>query len=765
MTRALLALASCAALLLACTLASPPQAHAANGDSPRVYLVIATGLQWGDITATGTPTMHGLASSGAVGNLNARPRSRDGWEPVTALEGALGLSAGGWVVPDAQALSAFDASESVRQTSTPVLFRRLNGRSMDGHAIAYLGLMPVARLNATIGDKPVPGTLGRAIVEAGGVTVAIGNSDSGDSVTEQKYSRPAAVAAMDADGLVMLGDVSPSILASAPQWPYGVRTDVGAIDRALAACEASAAAHGGPTLIVLDPGDEYRARRYAWQVSDAVKATQRARAVRTIDEVTKLALSRLKQGDTLVVCTQAPSEAVPGLAGFSPLLVAGADLSGYLTSGSTHQPGTVSNPDITAFVLDRLRVDKPLGVIGSTLSASEAPPSAAERTAYLGERNETAASLDSIRGAFTDLYVKLLTGVMLLTGALLVVRARLSVRIRRASEGILKVLGLAAIAFPTAGLGMFVFARTLHSPAEAALWLVLTAMVLLACAMLVWRRFGDVAALAGLLLFTFALFLGDQLVGAPLSVTSLIGYTPLLAVRYYGIGNEAAAFMVGSAIMGIALVLDVARDARWAGVLKRVGIPVAWALTVIATAAPFLGANVGVAIWATGGFGVFWLLVNGRRVTWRWALAGMVAAALAIVVFAAADLFGGGEKTHLARSLTSAEEGGVSELWSIVTRKAQMNARILAQTSWTSILLAVVALMAFAGLRREGDLARVSAANPAFAAAAIGCGVAGALAFFSEDTGVMIPAFISVCVGVAAMWHLLSDVDADKERS
>ena len=64
-------------------------------------------------------------------------------------------------------------------------------------------------------------------------------------------------------------------------------------------------------------------------------------------------------------------------------------------------------------------------------------------------------------------------------------------------------------------------------------------------------------------LLTAAVLIAEQFVGAPLSILSLIGYSPLLGARYYGMGNEAAAIAFGATLVGVALAARrVARFAR-----------------------------------------------------------------------------------------------------------------------------------------------------------------------------------------------------------
>ena len=174
-------------------------------------------------------------------------------------------------------------------------------------------------------------------------------------------------------------------------------------------------------------------------------------------------------------------------------------------------------------------------------------------------------------------------------------------------------------------------------------------------------------------LATVATILVDQWLGGPASFTNFFGYSPLLAARFYGMGNEAAAIVFGAAVVGAALLFDQWPESGGVKLGKRVGLPILGLLVVFTAAAPFFGANIGVAIWGIVGFGLAWVLMNGHHVSWKlvfWLFVGVVAV---IAAFAAVDLFGGGQQTHLGRALVSAEQGGLGELWAIVARKAETN--------------------------------------------------------------------------------------------
>ena len=199
--------ATIAALTAACLVTATTHAVAANSADPpvrQVTLILAPYLTWGDITPTSTPAIWRLAEKGALAGVNARSRVREPGQGATPIEGALAISAGAWALPEWSAQPAYTATEPVAGGTAADAYERIFGASMDPARIAYLGLPMTARANEKGSVDIVLGTLGQAVRDAGGLTAAIGNSDIGFSESDAILQRPAAIAAMDASGLVAL---------------------------------------------------------------------------------------------------------------------------------------------------------------------------------------------------------------------------------------------------------------------------------------------------------------------------------------------------------------------------------------------------------------------------------------------------------------------------------------------------------------------------------------------------------------------------------
>jgi hypothetical protein len=140
---------------------------------------------------------------------------------------------------------------------------------------------------------------------------------------------------------------------------------------------------------------------------------------------------------------------------------------------------------------------------------------------------------------------------------------------------------------------------------------------------------------------------------------------------------------------------------------------------------------------------------------------------VAIVGFSAIDLLGGGQQTHLGRALGSAEQGGLSQLWQIVARKAATNIRVFTSTNWSWILVAVLGFLGFARFRAESEFPKFAADNPGYRAAIVATLVAGAIALLTEDSGIVIPSLIMLYTGTGLAWLMLERLRASnsKERT
>ena len=758
--------ATIAVLTAACL--APASATASDSEPVTVRgvtIVLAPYLSWDDVSPASTPALWRLAEKGALASVNARSRVRDPEGGSTTLEGALALSAGAWARPVWDAPAAFTATETYAGGPASEGYRRAFGQSMAPAEIAYLGLPMTQRANDKALVDIVLGTLGQAVRDAGGLTAAIGNSDLGFAGEDAGLQRPAAIAAGDGAGLVAYGDVSVDLLSANTGAPYGRATDPARFKAAFDRVSALAAAHKGPSLVVLDPGDLARASAFAPQVADDVAERQRTAALRELDDVVALADARRGTDGVLIVASQALFADRAGASqGVGPFVIAGPGYSGYATSSSTHRRGLVTNLDITATALDALGIKPPVQVLGNPIVARRGPASVETRANHLTRTNDAYIAIDGLRSTIAAVILGVTLAVFALVVLVSWLAPRLSVPAVLTWSAALKAGLLVVLAVPAASWLAPALVPAPMSPAVLLAAFIMTTVVLAVVAFVASGSVPLRVPVAGVCLLTAFTLIAEQLLGAPLSIVSLLSYSPLLGARYYGMGNEAAAIAFGATLIGVALLLDEWPHAPASDAVRRWGIGVIGAVFVCVAAAPFLGANVGVAIWGTAGFAVAWLLLSGRPVTGRRIVGIVVLVVLVIALFSAIDVLAGGEQTHLGRALAGARQGGLGTLWTIVARKADANVRVLSYTGLTWILAAVAGLAVFARWRPGSDWPALLADNPHLANAITAAAVGGALAFFSEDSGIVIPSLIALYAGVALAWLMVARLaEAAKE--
>ena len=741
------------------------RAAAPTPEITHVTVVLAPYLTFEDLNAQNTPALLKLIDRGAVGAANVRARVRGVSGLPSPTESALAISAGAWSLPVIGAPSAFVRTETFDGTGTAsAAYRRVFGVGMGNARIGFLGLPVTQAANDMESAGTVLGTLGQAVEDAGGFTAAVGNSDVGHDPSSVRYERPAAVAASDDSGTVHYGNVSAELLVDDPLAPYGRRTDLRRFRAELERVEQLAAAHRGPSLIVLDSGDLTRAQEFASVATSESAEVHRIEALRTLDAVVAMASEKQDDNEFLIVVSQALNIDAQGeLEGLGPIVAAGGGWRGYLTSPSTHRTGIVTNLDVTATALDRLGIRRPVQVLGNAMVPVSGPASGIGRVAHLEKVNRVATSVDGAKAGVLNGYIGLAVVVLGLAGIVLARAHFWRPSSIMTATSVLMHIVLLLLSVPVASWLMFVVLPYPQSRTAAVLSLVGVALVVWAGALVLWRHFPPRIPVIVLTALTATVMLVEQLFGAPLSFVNFFGYSPLPAARFYGMGNESASVLFGASMAALALLLDEYADRSWAVPVRRFGIIALGVVVVFVAAAPFLGANVGVAIWGTVGFGLAWILMNGKQVTWKMLAIMGVSVVAVIGALAAIDLFGSAQQTHLARALDSAGQGGLEELWTIVVRKAETNARVFTRTNWSWVLIAVLGFLGFVRMRPTGDFADTLAENPRFADAITVTLAAGALAFFTEDSGIVIPALIMLYTGAGIVWLMLMRLRAATE--
>lgn len=389
-------------------------------------------------------------------------------------------------------------------------------------------------------------------------------------------------------------------------------------------------------------------------------------------------LEQLPEGTTVVVAGVADRG---GQAGVRAALVWREGMvPSTLFSATTRQSGLVQTTDLTATVLTLAGTEVPPAVSGQPV---QAVPAGRDADARVDQLQDLSAAV----GGAQALAVPVLgVGCLLVLAALLV----LGLTGQRSS---LRVLGLGAMAFPSATFLAGLAPWWLGSPAWLTLTLVLLVLIALHVALALlgpWRShpLGPPAVVAALTVVVLGV---DVALGSPLALISILGAQPLTAGRFYGMGNVAygifavSGLLLAGCLAGLLHSRPHARRAAAVLVVAVLGL-----LLVLTDGAPAWGADFGGVPGLVVALGVLGLAAAQVRLTLVRALLIWVGAVVAAGALMFLDwLRPAGSRTHLGDFLQAVIDGGALD---IVTRKLDQSLGILVRypASW----LAVIALAA-----------------------------------------------------------------------
>ncbi|WP_432547708.1 hypothetical protein [Kineococcus sp. SYSU DK004] len=726
-------LAVLAALVLALpALALPARALAAapgpdgTAAAGPVVLVGTGGLRWSDVSADATPVLAGLAGEGAVGTVAVRSV----FTAACPGDGWLGLSAG-------RRATDFDgtSAEHVRAACAPLSDPVPDPVTADGPADATADGAPAPaqqpdaeryRAIAAAGTFGAsPGLLGDALRGGGASTLALGPG--------------AAIALAGRDGSV-----------PAYAGPTGPTAD--GWEPAELAERVREAVAGGTDLLVVDAGavrdpadlpaeEEPPAASRAEQVA-AVEA--RVAAVR--EALTAAGADPATGASTLLVASLADAGRTAhlqyaGAVGAAPV---GGDLyDGLLESRSTRQTGIVQTTDLTPTLLAlALGGDHGTpGLVGAPVGSTEAGTSAAERV-------EKVRDLDLAAQAVQPLVQPFYTGWVL---SQVVLYAVATFALRRSWGGprgrrrVLAWLRALAVVYGAVPASTFLANTLPWWRAEGSHLLAVTGACALHVALITalallgpWRR-SPLGPLGVVGAVTAGVLTVDVLTGSRLITSSLNGLQPVVAGRFYGLGNAQFALFATGTLLALVAVADalVRRGRRRAAVVV---VAVVGAAAVWVNGVP--GADFGGPPASVPAFGLLALYVAGVRITWRRVLLLLAGTVVVITSIALVDwLRPVDDQTHLGRFVQTVLDGGA---WQVVERKALQNWRILVG-SWLTLVLPFAAAFTAFVLARPGAvgvsaLQRAYDRHPVLKPGMVCLGVLLVIGFAVNDSGTAIPA-------------------------
>lgn len=708
----------------------------ARSTEPRRVLVVALPrVTWERFRSTDLPHLERFVDGAAVASTSVRtlgPRTDPGEAYATIGAGA---RAG---TPD----STTDGQAADREELTPdgpatAVYQRRTGVDPTGEVLA-LTFPQIQARNRVLLYGAVPGSFGRALVDAGRGIAVVGNADRSLAGPEQ---RQVALAATDTDGQVPAGRVGPTLLVADDLAPFGVRADIDTYVNSVRSAWETA------DVVVVEASDLERAEQARSQSTIAEGERQFRRALRASDQLFGELLEQVDLERDLVIVVGPTSPLVDEQLTVFAMRGPGVE-EGWARSASTRRDGFVTLTDIAPSVLGRMGIDVPKAMNDTPIRTEADDTPVADRIDRMVRDNARAQFRDDSTGPVTVGFIVLLVLMLALVAW--------SVSRRPEWAGPLQVLALTVLAVPSI---VYLSGLLPYDPLVVVTYGLVVLMVAVAVAAVARRAsrrepLVGPLALSGLAVLVLAV---DVATGASLQINTMFGYSPIVAGRFAGFGNQAFAILTISTLVVATAGWELWQKRapgtpRWVRVAVLVAL---FAAVVVVDGAPTLGSDVGGVLASVPAFAICALVLLGRRIHWR-VVAVIVAATVAVLaIFAAIDLNRAADsRTHLGRFAQRLLDG---EAVMILERKLQANMNQLTSTVWTIVIPAALAFFAYLAWRPNRMLRRIEARHPGFRAFEISGLTLGIAAWALNDSGVAIPAMM-LTVALPYTAYLVVDV-------
>jgi hypothetical protein len=557
------------------------------------------------------------------------------------------------------------------------------------------------------------------------------------------FARWTLLAAMDSGGHVTDAAVGPALLHPAGG-PFGVSSDLSGENAAV-----TAALMAPCSVTVVDEGELDRADLASLMTEDPAISGGRA-ALSAADALVGHVRDILDaRRDLLLILTPSSPRSAP----HTHLGVAVAVGPGFapgttLESASTRRPGFVTLPDVAPTVLSFLRIHQPSVMNGQSWYATHSGTQ--DRIAAATAADAEAVFVDHLQPRVNTGFVVFQVAVYLI--ALLLI-ARRETRVTPGSDAFrryLEVVVLTVIAFPLATyLAGGVEMHSLGLWGTVALLAAIDIVLVLAVTLLLKTSLDRLLALTAL---TTIVLVVDLATGGRLQLSTMFGYSPIVAGRFAGLGNIGFAVLASSSVLTGALVVH-----RWKGSRPALAFAaILFLITIVADGAPSLGSDVGGVIALIPALLVTWILLAGKQPTVKIFVIAALAIGVAVAIFLALDLARpAASQTHLARLFQEFRARGTSTLSDTIGRKVRANLQVFRSTVWTLFVPPSLAAMAWLLLRPRGRWEALVHAYPRLRAGLVGALLVGVLGFAVNDSGIVIPAVVlSFFVPLAVLLHL-----------
>jgi len=646
-----------------------------NESNNNFVLFIMDQVSLDEISEVNTPNLDYLIEQGAVALMNSRSNGS-----LSSPDTYLTIGAGRRANTNLDANYTFNIGTKFKGKNVKKIYQALTGINIDTDEVDIVNIrLPEIIKENLAGDyNAQPGTLGETLKKSGMKVAVIGNSDYLGQDLDYQFGREAAMIGIDKKGMIYLGDVGQKTLIATDQHPFGFFTNqkylMGKFEEFSAQAE----------LIIIESGDTARVEAFRDSLlSQRYHKLKNLALRRTDDLLGKLIAEVNFQEEQLMVIIPTPAYVARSKGQRLTLnILAGKDIKdGLLTSPTTKRKGIITNLDIAPTILKFLGIDE-----NSTQFLGDAIESVKMELPLIKVKrlDNQITKTFNWRPFLIKGFILLQIMVLILAALVILFRDRVTFFFKKLLEYFLLVL-----LFIPLFLLLSNFFLALNLYLATGLFIIFSLVLVYILKRITVHELGPILIISN---FISLLLIFDLWTGAELIKTSVLGYSPIIGARFYGIGNEFMGLLLGFILIGVVGLFD-----RFSNLNDRLDYILlsTFILVVLSIGHPRLGANFGGLVTSLVAFAFTYVLIKEYQFSFRnlMIIATLIIVLVGSLVFYDA-LSSQKESTHIGKTILLLKNGGFKEVLSIIYRKLRINLKLLRWTIWTKVILAFIFILA-----------------------------------------------------------------------
>ncbi|TDX46783.1 hypothetical protein [Orenia marismortui] len=667
-------------------------------------LFVMDGVDLSEIKNSSTPNLDKLIKKGAIALTNTR--TSGALEPKDAY---LTIGAGDRARAGVSAYLNFNLNEKYKGISISDLYNR-RIKKLDNRAMVInIELSRIISTNQSSNYDAKVGALADALYQSNSSIAVLGNAD-----IWQQSRRHIGMIAINKYGLIFEGDVGYKMALRSDQHPSGYITNQ---DYLLKKFNKLLPKND---LIIIESGDTSRMEAVKSSLLADKFKVEKENSITRVDKLLGKIAAKLDFTEDylfFVVPTTSKSGRLRGQKLTLSILV-GPKIAGLLKSNTTKRQGIITNLDIAPTIYNYLG-GREKEFTGSVV---EAIPSS-KSLDYLISLDKQIQKTFSWRPILIKGFILLQIITLFLVGSIILYKD-----LPRILKVISNYLLISLLWIPA----LFLVSRIYigFNLILVIIGILVTSFLLTYYLLKVSNN--ELIPILVVSLVNFILLIIDVWTKTKLMKLSVLGYSPVIGARYYGIGNEFMGIIIGAGLISLTIIKEFTDR------ISNKLLVVLFIFLILTVGYPQLGANFGGLITATVVCSVVYFYLQGYNLNMRLILKLISILILIIISVVLIDtVVNTNNQTHLGRSLSAIKRGGFSAILTIIYRKFSMNLKLLRWTIWTRVVLSFVIILIILFKRPRGVIKAIVETYPNLSAALRGLVLGSIVTMIVNDSGIV----------------------------